>query len=235
MKFTLKDVEKHWDETLEYDEINRETYSYFRRFTDGYKLSKIKDGALILDVCCRTGNGTVYFASKKKIKAVCMDVSDRMLEIAKTKLKEAKVDFTVKKLTSDALPFQDDTFDNICSFETIEHIPHPENFIYELSRVLKFKGEMILTTPNTAWEFVHEFAARTGLHHSEGPHRFIPREEILRYLTSADLIIRKEITTVLIPIGPTILLKIGEFLEKMLPELILRHVALRRIFICEKV
>jgi len=32
--WTIKDVAKHWDETLDYDEIISKTDSYFRRFTD---------------------------------------------------------------------------------------------------------------------------------------------------------------------------------------------------------
>lgn len=235
MTFTLKDVEKHWEETEEYDEINEKTYSYFRRFTDGYKLSNIQNNALVLDICCRTGNGAIFFSQKRKIKLVCIDVSNRMLGIAKEKLTKEKADFDLIKLSNEAIPLPDEIFDNILSFETIEHMPDPENFLFELSRVLKPKGELILTTPNTAWDPIHSLAEKLGLHHGEGPHRFLPREEIINYLKKANLEINNEKTTVLIPVGPSILTKIGELIERVLPERIMRYIGLRRIFICEKI
>lgn len=235
MDFNLKDVERHWDKTLNYDEINKQAYSYWRRFTDGYRVSNIRDGAYILDVCCRTGNGTLYFAKRKKIKVVCMDVSSKMLNIAKEILEKEKIDFQIKKLTSETLLLDNEIFDYVISFETLEHMPNPKKFIMELSRVLKPKGGLLLTTPNTVWEFIHTFAAITGIHHSEGPHRFIPRGEIIQHINEAGFKIKKEETTVLVPIGPKFLIKIGDFFEKIFKNNIMKYVGLRRIFVCEKI
>jgi len=232
--WTLEDVGKHWDRTEDYDDINKKTYSYFRRFTDGYKMSDIKDNAYTLDICCRTGNGTSYFSSKKNIRAVCMDVSDKMLKIAAERLRAENVDFTVKRFDTHNLPAEDNTFDEVLCFETIEHIPDPEKFIKELSRVTKKGGEVIITMPNVLWEPVHAFAAVTGIHHSEGPHKFIPRREILKTLRRYNLGVKREKTTVLVAYGPKFLTSLGELIEKNLPELIRRVFCLRRVFICEK-
>ena len=48
--WTLEEVGKHWDETEDYDDINKSTYSYFRRFTDSFKMASVKEGDLLLDV-----------------------------------------------------------------------------------------------------------------------------------------------------------------------------------------
>ena len=73
--WTLKEVGEFWDGVADYDDINEQTYSYFRRFTDGYKLCNIKNDSYILDICARTGNGTKFFHKKGKVKkAICADV-----------------------------------------------------------------------------------------------------------------------------------------------------------------
>ena len=87
--WSLEETGKFWDQVIDYEDINEMTYSYFRRFIDGYKLCTVPDGSYILDFCCRPGNGTIYFHEKGKVrKAVCADVSERMLEICSKKLKE---------------------------------------------------------------------------------------------------------------------------------------------------
>lgn len=233
--FTIDDVAKHWDETEDYDEINKETYSYWRRFKDGYRLSNIRNGSYILDVCCRTGNGTLFFSKKNKIKAVCLDVSTNMLQIAEERLRKANVDFETKKFDTLDLPLESNIFDGILCFETIEHIPDPDKFLKELYRVLKPGGELLITTPNTLWEVIHQIAAKTKIHHSEGPHRFIPRKELLEAFKKHGFKIKKEETTVLFPIGPKWLITIGEHIESLFKNSLMKYVGLRRIFVCEKV
>ena len=46
------------------------------------------------------------------------------------------------------LPFQRSVFDAVVSFETIEHLIHPEVFLQELHSILKLGGMLIVSTPN---------------------------------------------------------------------------------------
>lgn len=233
--WTVEDVGKHWDETTDYDDINERTYSYSRRFIDSYRMSDIQDGAHVLDISCRTGNGTAYFAERiKNAKFVCCDCTKKMLEIATENLKEKKVNFETKLFTSLDLPFENETFDNILSFETIEHMPDPTKFTKELARVTKIGGEVIITCPNWLWEPVHALAALTGIHHSEGPHKFLHHSEAKKYIKDAGLKIKREETTVFIPYGPKFITKPGEIFEKIFKKTLMPMLGLRRIFICEK-
>jgi len=232
--WTLKDVAEHWDRTEDYDDINKSTYSYFRRFTDSFKMSCVKDNDYMLDICCRTGNGAVYYAKRRKIKGIAMDVSDKMLNIASHFFRRENVNFKTKRFISYPLPLKDNSFDVVLSLETIEHMPYPQTFIKELYRVLKPGGELILSTPNVLWEPVHWFAAVTGIHHSEGPHRFIPRKKLLKFLRKAGFKIKNEKTTVLFAFGPRWFTRVGELIEQSIGEQLRRIICLRRIFICRK-
>lgn len=233
--WTITDVGRHWDETTDYDDINKKTYSYFRRFVDGYRLSGIKDGAYVLDICSRTGNGTLYFGERKKnLKFVCCDCTKKMMEILENALKGKGIKYTTKMFGSLDLPFRDSTFDNVLSFETVEHMPNPKKFISELARVTKKGGEVLITTPNWLWEPVHAFAGKFGIHHSEGPHRFLHHGEIKRYIREAGLKIKKEETTVFVAYGPRFITRIGEIFEKMFKRTLMPALGLRRIFVCEK-
>lgn len=235
-KWSLEDVGRHWDSTLDYDEINKETYSYFRRFIDGYQICNIADQSYVLDICCRTGNGTDYFSSKGKIKtAVCADISEEMLKICSDRLSKKGINFKTIKFNSYNLPFDKGEFDSILCFETVEHVAEPDIFIKELGRVIKKNGEMILTTPNILWEPVHILAPILGIHHSEGPHRFIGRHKLHEYIKDAGFEIQKEKTTILIPNGPKILIKFGDWLEKIIGNWLMNILGLRRIFICKRV
>lgn len=234
--WSLQDVANHWDETFDYDDINKETYSYFRRFIDGYRLAgALPEKSYILDICCRTGNGSLYFWQNNKIsKVVCADVSKQMLAICRDRLKASGVPFEICAIDDYQLPFGNKQFDAILCLETVEHISHPGVFIKELSRVTKSGGQMILSTPNILWEPIHSLAAIFNIHHSEGPHRFLGRGEIRKYLASAGFDIVNEETTVLIPVGPKMLVKLGEAIERRFRHSIMPFFGLRRFFICKK-
>lgn len=233
--FTLKDVEAHYDRTIDYDEINDKTPSHDKRFIDGFAMSNIADGAHILDVMCRSAKAEEYYHSKLSgLKFASMDVSSRLLREAKKRFLKNKINGKLYKLTSLDLPFKDNTFDNVISYETIEHLPDPGKIIYEFGRVLKKGGELVLSCPNTSWDWIHSTVAFLGIHHSEGPHRFVPRNEIISHMNKAGFKIVKERTSILIPVGPRPLLRFGEMIEEAVGEGVRRHIALRRYFVCSK-
>ncbi|MBT3598680.1 methyltransferase domain-containing protein [Candidatus Peregrinibacteria bacterium] len=233
--WTLKDVAAHWDSVPDYDGANGKLDSYMRRFTDSAPLFSIPDNALVLDMDCRTGNGTSFHAKTyPSAKWHCVASASSFEKITRKHLAEEGISADIQQLTEFPLPFEDEYFDVVLCYETLEHMPDPELLIIELSRVLKPGGTFVLTTPNVLWEPVHLASAALHFEHGEGPHRMIPRKEIFAGYKKANLNVITEITTVLIPAGPKWLLKFGRWCEKVLTERGMRLLGLRRIFICQK-
>lgn len=61
-------------------------------------------------------------------------------------------DFNNKKIADyyydgETFPFEDESFDNVFSSQVLEHVPNPERIIYEMSRVLKKDGLILLSIP----------------------------------------------------------------------------------------
>jgi len=233
--WTLEQVADHWDNVPEYNVINAKIDSYFRRFTDSAPLFTIPEHAEVLDVDCRTAKGTAYFAQKyPTAHFTCMPMSELFERRTLKQLTEHKIDADIIVFKEFPLPFPEAMFDVILTYETIEHIPWPEEYLAELSRILKPSGTLVLTTPSLLWEPVHLLSAALKLDHGEGPHWMLRRKRLLKGFQSANLLITTERSYVLIPIGPQWLLEIGKWFERILPQWVLRILCLRRTFICRK-
>lgn len=231
--WTLADVGDHWDAVEDYDDINAETYSYFRRFVDGLRLSNLPDNGYVLDLCARTGNGTLYFQQHGKVgRAVCADVSAQMGRVCQERLQAAGFsNFTWVQIFDYPLPLASGLFDAILCFETVEHLAEPEKLVMELGRVIKPGGTLILTTPNVLWEPIHALAAITGAHHSEGPHHFIRYGRLTKMITEAGFEIERAATTVAVPGGPAALVRFGEWLEEQTGDWLMPWIGLRHVLI----
>jgi len=203
---------------------------------DGLRLSNIPDNAHILDFCARTGNGTLYFYQHGRVgSAVCADVSVKQGELCQQRLKEGGfTHFEWVQVSDYKLPFREGEFDAVLSFETVEHFSEPALFVDGLARVTRPGGTLILTTPSVLWEPVHALAAITGLHHSEGPHRFIRYRRLVDMVERAGFVIEKAETTVLIPGGPEWLVKLGERIEARTKNTLMPWLGLRRVLVCRK-
>jgi len=101
---------------------------------------------IVLDVACGTAYGTAYLLRKGARKVVGVDVSINAINYAKNHYKSEKLIFVCADATN--LPFPNNSFDAVVSFETIEHIKEYEKFLLECKRVLKEDALFICSTPN---------------------------------------------------------------------------------------
>ena len=104
--------------------------------------NKIIDGIKILDVGC--GRGTLAHYLDSNIDFHGIDISEKAISEARKLYKQADcVDLNRRKL-----PYADKFFDISIALDVIEHVFDPLFFLREIYRVIKPRGELILSTPN---------------------------------------------------------------------------------------
>jgi len=101
--------------------------------------------SICLDLGCGDGYGAMFLASHVK-KLTGIDVDKGL--IAKAGEKYGGDNRFFMAYDGKKLPFDDDAFDAVISFQVIEHVKDDRRFVSEARRVLKKGGVLILTTPN---------------------------------------------------------------------------------------
>lgn len=122
--------------------------------------ARLAPGRRVLDVACGEGYGTEMLARGGARTAIGADVDGPTVERA-----NARYSGEFDQADIAALPFDDDSFDLIVSFETIEHVPDAGSALTELARVLAPGGLLLISTPNT-----HEYLVDNEFHTREFSH-----------------------------------------------------------------
>jgi glycosyltransferase involved in cell wall biosynthesis/ubiquinone/menaquinone biosynthesis C-methylase UbiE len=118
-----------------------------QRFRNVYQLvNELTDKSNILDIGCATGEITASLHDRFRCNTTGLDISDRMIELCKSKYSNTNLHFEVGDITN--LRFQNSEFDLILSSSVIEWINDYEKAIVEVSRVLKRGGQWIVSLPN---------------------------------------------------------------------------------------
>jgi len=116
-------------------------------------------GARVLDLGCGTGYGSAELAAAGA-RVVGMD---RVAPAADLRTLGAGARFVRGELRG--LPFASASFDLVVSFQVIEHLHDPTDYLREIVRVLRPAGALLLTTPNLLQSerenpyHVHEYPA----------------------------------------------------------------------------
>jgi SAM-dependent methyltransferase len=110
------------------------------------------DGKVVLDAGCGVGYGTAHLSAVAQL-VVGIDRSADAIEYARAHYARENVRFDVGDVL--ALPYDDGSFDVVCSFETIEHLREPAGLAREAARVLRADGTFVCSTPRAAETVVH--------------------------------------------------------------------------------
>ncbi len=114
-------------------------YEFARRFVD--------PGDRVLDCSCEVGYGAAILA-QTGARVTGVDPAPGAVRYAQWRYGNG-LDFVCADATR--LPYPDDTFDVVISFETVERIPDDHAYLAEMSRVLKPHGLFVASTPWQPW------------------------------------------------------------------------------------
>ena len=103
-------------------------------------------GGRIIEVGVGTGISLPQYSRNNRIVAV--DLSDAMLDKARARVRDQKLDHVEEVAVGDAenLQFADNSFDVVVAQYVITACPHPEKALDEFARIVKPGGEIVITT-----------------------------------------------------------------------------------------
>jgi len=119
-------------------------YEFAKKFVRGKK---------VLDVACGSGYGAAMLKEAGAAKVIGVDLSNDAIEYAESHFQNRDIDFIVGN-AEDLSAHRG--FDVVVSFETIEHLQHPETFLAEIVRSLAPDGILIISTPQRENGFLLE-------------------------------------------------------------------------------
>lgn len=108
---------------------------------------KLPAGARILEVGSGTGGNLDMLAEFGKVSALEMDANARELAHHKT-----SGTFDIREgMCPSNIPFAGETFDLICMFDVLEHIPEPIETLRRLNVMLSPGGRIVVSVPAYQW------------------------------------------------------------------------------------
>lgn len=134
--------------------------------------SRLAAGKRVLDLGCGTGYGTAELA-KVAAEATGVDIAAKAIDYATPHYPSARF----MQVPATELPFPDDAFDLVVSFELIEHLSDYRPLLAQARRVLHPAGLFVVSTPNKLY-----YAEARG---ASGPNPFHAHEfEYAEYATA---------------------------------------------------
>ncbi len=135
-----------FDERLVLDDNSKE-YIIYDEHIVRYELAKrfVKDKN-VLEIASGSGYGAKILAEAGAAKVTAIDIDEKAQIAAKKKYPDQIIEFITGN--AENINKEDNFFDILISFETIEHLKNYEHFLSEAERVLKPDGIAIISTPN---------------------------------------------------------------------------------------
>lgn len=129
-------------ERMETFVLNELTIEHLHRYALAMEFAT---GKKVLDIACGEGYGTNLLASNAA-HVTGMDIDKKTIQKAKIKYNKKNINF--KESTAEKILANDNEFDLVASFETLEHLSDHISMINEIKRVLKPGGLLIISTPD---------------------------------------------------------------------------------------
>lgn len=131
---------------------------HLKRYDFALPLCRDRD---VLDAGCGTGYGSAHLGTVAR-RVLGVDRDPEAVAYARARYASDRVRFEVADLLDPQL--EPRSFDVVCAFETIEHLPDAERFLGHVARALRPDGVLAVSTPQ-APETTH--APENPFHHVE--------------------------------------------------------------------
>jgi ubiquinone/menaquinone biosynthesis C-methylase UbiE len=98
-------------------------------------------GKKVLDIACGTGILSEQFA-RMGAEVTAIDLTQKAVELTKKRFEVGHLEGTILQADAQNLPFENESFDFVCAWGCLMHMPQTEKAISEIHRVLKPGGKM---------------------------------------------------------------------------------------------
>ncbi len=104
-------------------------------------------GQRVLDISTGKGRFAINFA-RAGAQVTALDIAPQMLALARAASRQAGVGVDLLQADAEGLPFAARTFDVVVCMEAIMHVPHPQQLVAEMARVVRPGGTVLLSMTN---------------------------------------------------------------------------------------
>lgn len=148
--YMVRLISKTGERMVPGDFKSKEEYLMYLRHLFAYEFAatQIPKNSFVLEIGCGTGYGTKLLSRSAK-RIIGLDVDKDTINYTS---REYGLENCVFELYDGIkIPYPNNVFDTVVSFQALEHIQDDINIVSEIHRVLKKKGIFILTTPNRTY------------------------------------------------------------------------------------
>lgn len=129
----------------------------------GFELLPILKNKSILDLGCFTGGRSVAWFERYKLKKISgIDINKEYIDAALQFSKKKAINFKFKQAYGENIPFENNQFDAILSFDVFEHVQNLKSTLNECYRVLKPQGKLIAVFPSYYQPIEHHLGLVTN-------------------------------------------------------------------------
>lgn len=115
------------------------------------------EGKRVLDIACGEGYGSYVMAEFWGAKEVFgIDISQTAIDKARINFKKDNIFFETLDAENPSNKYEEEYFDVVVSFETIEHLSNPKQFLQNIRKWVKKDGVIIISCPNDNWYYKEE-------------------------------------------------------------------------------
>ena len=135
----MSDVQEFFDIRASiWDDWSKDDPSFIRSFLN---LISIKEGGRVLDLACGTGVLTPFLLETKASFILGMDISPKMIEVAKSKYEESS---RLRFLAKDFYSYDGERFDHIICYNAYPHFLDVDGFVEKAFALLQPDGTLTI-------------------------------------------------------------------------------------------